>query len=164
MKTGIFALVCTASIMLASCKDNPATVTEETTVEETAPQPVATDGKQCFLNVTENNADATHIIRDSIIFEMERKGDSITGILDWKPQEKDRKIATYKGTISSSTGTVIASSQAEGMNYKEEVIFTLTDSAVAIKYGEMEEGKDGIWRYKNKNSTSEQVLNKVDCN
>ena len=164
MKTGIFALACTATLMFASCKDKATdTVTEETTVEETAPQPADITEKQCFLQVTENKADLKHVIRDSIVFEMERKGDSIWGIFHWKPQEKDKKIASYKGTISGTTGTVVANSQGEGMNYNEEVIFTLTDSAVAIKYGEMAEGKDGIWHYKDKNNTSEQVLTKVEC-
>jgi hypothetical protein len=166
MKTGIFALACTATLLLASCKDKPAdTVTEETTVEETAPQPADITEKQCFLQVTEGKAEYANnkTLHDSIIFEMERKGDSIWGIFHWKPQEKDKKIASYKGTISGTTGTVIANSHAEGMNYNEEVIFTLTDSAVAIKYGEMAEGKDGIWHYKDKNNTSEQVLTKVEC-
>ncbi|MFP9099246.1 hypothetical protein ACLI09_09345 [Flavobacterium sp. RHBU_24] len=166
MKTGILALACTA-LMLAGCKDKTTdSLTEEATVEETTPQPAVITGKQCFLQVTEGKADygGGKTIRDSIIFTIDRReGDSIWGIFHWKPQEKDKKIANYKGTLSGTTGTVIANSHAEGMVYNEEVIFTLTDSAVAIKYGEMAEGKNGIWQYKDKNKTSEQVLDKVEC-
>lgn len=161
MKTILFASAC-AAILLSGCKEKPAeVVTEETTVEETAPQPTPVNGKQCFLEVTESKDKTT---RDSIVFSIDKQvGDSIWGIFHWKPQYKDKKIASYKGTLNGTTGTVIANSLAEGMNYNEEVIFTLTDSAVAIKYGEMAEGKDKIWRYKDKNNTSEQVLDKVAC-
>ncbi|WP_116788304.1 hypothetical protein [Flavobacterium psychrotrophum] len=164
MKTKIVTLFTTIAICAISCKDKTETVVEETTVEETAPQPEAIAGEQCFLQVTENKADASHIIRDSIIFQIQqRRGDSIWGVYEWRPQEKDKKIATYKGVINGNMGTAVANSKQEGSTFNEEVIFTITDSAVAIKYGEMTESKDGILRYKNKNAAQEQILSKVDC-
>ena len=164
MKTKMITLFAAAAIMATGCKDKTETIVEETTVEETAPQPEEGVGEACFLQVTENRADANHIIRDSIIFEIQqRRGDSIWGIYEWRPQEKDKKIATYKGIINGNMGNAIANSKQEGSTFNEEVIFTLTDSAVAIKFGEMAEGKDGIMRYKNKNAAQDQVLTKVDC-
>jgi hypothetical protein len=141
-------------LLSVSCqkkKEKTETVVEDTTIVEktsTAPE------KQCYLKV---------ISKDSIIVEVERNGDSIHGIYHWKPFEKDKKISTYKGVLSGNTANVVAQSQQEGMNFKEEVIFTLTDNSLSIKSGEMIEGKDGIWKYKDKNAATEEVLNKVDC-
>lgn len=109
----------------------------------------------CYLKVVE---------KDSIIFRLEREGDSITGIFDWKPYEKDKKISTFKGVMSGNTGNAIANYQAEGMEYNEELIFTLGEDNVSVNYGVTEQGADGIWRYKDKNINSVQVLPKVDCN
>ena len=164
MKTKIITVFAAAAFITAGCKDKPETVVEETTVEEAAPQPEEAVGEQCFLQVTEGKAEGNNTIRDSIIFRIQQhRGDSIWGIYEYKPQEKDKKIATYKGVLEGNTGTVVANSIQEGMKFNEEVIFTLTDSAVAIKFGEMAEGKDGVWRYKDKNAAQEQVLNKTSC-
>ena len=58
MKIPLFAIACTAILLLSGCKDKPANiVTEEVTVEETAPQPAAIVQKQCFLQVIEAKAD-----------------------------------------------------------------------------------------------------------
>jgi len=141
-------------LLSVSCQkkeEKTETVVEDTTtVEKTSTVPE----KQCYLKV---------ISKDSIIVEVERNGDSIYGIYHWKPFEKDKKISTYKGVLSGNTANVVAQSQQEGMNFQEEVIFTLTDTSLSVKSGEMIEGKDGIWRYNDKSAVSEEVLNKVDC-
>ena len=161
-KAGI--ILC-AAILIAGCKNEnkeeieiPQETTE--TVPESAPQE-----KLCFLKVTEGKADydENKIIRDSIVFQLKRKGDSISGIFNWLPYEKDKKISTFKGTISGKTGNAIADYQAEGMKYKEELVFTLGEDQVSVMYGEMVQGDDGIWKYKNKEASSIQTLSKVDC-
>ncbi|MCW4470808.1 hypothetical protein OGH69_17685 [Flavobacterium sp. MFBS3-15] len=145
-----------AVIALASCQkkeEKTETVTtEETTV--TAPATEAVAEKECYRKV---------IAKDSIVVEIEHNGDSIHGIYHWKPYEKDKKISTYKGVTNGNTANVVAQSQQEGMNYKEEVIFAVTGNTLAVKFGEMKEDK-GIWKYKDTSKTSEQVLDKVDCN
>jgi hypothetical protein len=119
-------------------------------------------GKQCYLQATTSKSDKT--ISDSLVFTIDRhEGDSIWGEFNWKPAEKDKKLATYKGILKNNKGAVVANSNAEGMNYNEEVLFTITDTILAVAFGEMVEGKDGIWRYKDKSKTSNQVLNKVNC-
>ncbi|WP_294824060.1 hypothetical protein [uncultured Flavobacterium sp.] len=153
MKTA-FALF-TAGALMISCQKKEekteTTITEETTVTQPAPPPVAE--KECYLKV---------IAKDSIIVEIEHDGDSIHGIYHWKPFEKDKKISTYKGVMNGSTANVVAQSQQEGMNYKEEVIFTITDKTLAVKFGEMVEDK-GIWKYKDAAKASEEVLDRVAC-
>lgn len=153
MKT-TFALLAAGALIVSCQKKEEKTetiITEETTVTTPAPEPVAE--KECYLKVMN---------KDSIIVEIEHDGDSIHGIYHWKPFEKDKKISTYKGVINGSTANVVAESQQEGMNYKEEVIFTIADNTLAVKFGEMKEDK-GIWKYKDAAKTSEQVLDKVDC-
>lgn len=155
-------------LMMASCqesKQDDAKVVPQEPSSENIADAVQKNDRMCFLKVIEGKAEygTNKVIRDSIIFEIERKGDSIYGIFDWKPYEKDKKISTYKGTIKGKTGTAIASYQAEGMEYDEELVFTLGEDQVSIIYGEMAEGEDGVWKYKNKEASSTQVLDKVDC-
>lgn len=161
-------LVLSGLLFVFACKNEKKeeiTTVPQDTPEENVAEAVKKNDKMCFLKVVEGKAgyDKNKVIRDSIIFEMERTGDSIYGIFNWKPYEKDKKLSTYKGTINGKTGTTIAHYKAEGMEYDEELVFTLGEDQVSVIYGEMTEGDDGVWRYKNKEASSVQVLNKVDC-
>jgi hypothetical protein len=152
--------ICTlllAALLFVSCKketENKIEAVKDTIVKKTeAVLPV--NDSLCFLKV---------ISRDSIVIKARKYGDSISGIFKWNPYEKDKKTNTFRGHLVGNTVTAIGTTSAEGMIYKEELIFTLTDSTAAVKMGEMIEGDDGIWMYKNKNMASEQVLAKVSCN
>ena len=52
---------------------------------------------------------------------------------------------------------------AEGMENKEELIFTLQDSTASVMMDEMLQGDNGVWMYKNKKTAKSQVLKKVAC-
>jgi len=143
-----------AGILMFSCqKKEEKTVIEDTTVEAEAPVAEAPE-QMCFLNV---------VSKDSIILNVTKSGDSVIGTFKWLPVEKDKKITQFKGIISGNTVTAIGEASAEGMTNKEEFIFTIDGGQAKVKFGEMAESSDGVWRYKNKNATSDQVLNKVDC-
>jgi len=160
MKNKIIILM--AALALLSCKKD--VTIEETTVEQTAPELNSVPDKQCFLKVEESKADAQgNIIRDSVMFEIERKGDSISGTFNWKPQEKDQKLSTFKGVITGTEANAIAIAKGEGVTNKEELIFTVKDNTVSIKYGEMVKGNDGVYKYKDSNTATVQVLQRVDC-
>ncbi|WP_297332340.1 hypothetical protein [Flavobacterium sp.] len=120
--------------------------------------------KYCFLKVSpyspEYNKD--RVVNDSIVFEFEREGDSVYGVLKWLPYEKDTKRSTFRGVLKDGKGTAIAETMAEGMDYKEELHFTVEENSASIKYGAMQQDEESIWRY-DKSETSEQVLEKVDC-
>ena len=149
------AVVLMSGIVFGACqKKEETTVTEETTVEETAPEAQPVASKECYLKV---------MGKDSMMFEMERSGDNVTGVFNWVPAEKDKKMSTYTGTLKGSQGTAIAEASAEGMTNKEELHFTVNETTVAVKMGNMVEGKDGVWTYDPANPASEQVLTKVDC-
>ena len=143
-----------AGLLLFSCQKKEEKVVEETTVEAEAPATAATEEQTCYLSV---------ISKDSIVLNVTKKGDSVSGTFKWLPAEKDKKITEFKGVLNGNTVTAIGSATAEGTTNKEELIFTLDGGQAKVKFGEMTEGKDGVWVYKDKNATSEQVLNKVDC-
>lgn len=160
MKTIIIPIIALV-LSLASCKGRNA-ADERVTLEDAVPQPEAVDGYQCFMDVSEFKDPAQeYTVRDTMMFEMNRKGDSISGSFLMKPQEKDKKSYVYKGVLTGNKANVIADASAEGQTVKEELFFTITDSAVAIKLGEMQQKKDGIWYYKDKNKAGQVVLNRI---
>ncbi len=161
MKT--FAIALLAGFCLLSCKNKEE---NEVVTQDTKKQPEMVTDKICFLKVTSSSPEYNkdRMVRDSIVFEMERKGDSVFGVLNWKPYEKDKKFSTYKGTMQGNKGTAIAKSMGEGMDYKEELKFTINDDKASIQYGEMVQADNGVWIYKEGAETTVQVLDKVPCN
>ncbi|OYQ36779.1 hypothetical protein CHU92_09290 [Flavobacterium cyanobacteriorum] len=143
-------------IVAVSCKkkDEPMPAAKTPVAKENAAPAKSHNESLCFLKV---------VAKDSISLHFTKKGDSIMGTLRSVPFEKDAKQISFKGRYTGPLVTVIGNTSAEGMFYKEELIFTLTDSTVAVKFGEMIEGDDGIWMYKNKKAASEQVLAKIPC-
>ena len=145
-------LVTVSLALLYSCKEK----TDEKSTEETmnGTEVVSENGDFCYLKV---------ISRDSIILNFTRKGDSISGNFKWLPYEKDKKRSTFKGTVTRNTANATGVYQAEGMEYEEELIFTIEGNTASVKFGEMMEADNGVWKYKNINKTSTEVLNKIDC-
>ncbi|NDI99052.1 hypothetical protein GWA97_08200 [Flavobacterium sp. LaA7.5] len=160
MKT--FATALLAGLCLLSCKNKDE---KEIITEDTTEQQEMVTAKTCFLKVTTSSPEYNkdRIITDSIVFEMERKGDSVFGVLNWKPYEKDKKFSTFKGIIRGNKGTAIAESMGEGMEYKEELKFTLEGDKASIQYGEMVQGENNVWVYKEGAETAVQVLDEVPC-
>lgn len=140
-------------LLLVSCKDKIQDK-ENIPMEHNVPERLAAAGPECFLKV---------VGRDSIMFMMERDGDSVRGVFNWKPYEKDIKLHNFKGTLINGKGEAIAQVSAEGMNTTEELDFTVQDNTVTVKFGVMEQGRDGIWHYKPGEPVSEHVLPKTDC-
>jgi hypothetical protein len=168
LKMNKLLIASAALLLLAGCqkREKKDAVSVGDAVQDTIPAPENHEvfGPQCYLQVITGKGNNGKSLNDSTIFNIEKRdGDSIWGIFHWKPAEKDKKIATFKGEIKGAKGRAIANSHAEGMNYNEEVLFTLKDSTLTVKYSEMTEGKDGIWYYKDKAKLSEQVLSKVGC-
>jgi hypothetical protein len=155
MKYGI-AIMAGIMFTVIACKEKEVnkTVIEDTTIEETATVNTEPNGPECYLKV---------VGKDSMIFQMERAGDSVHGVYNWKPLEKDSKLQKFKGILVNGQAKTLAISSGEGMTNTEELNFTVANNTVAVKSGEMEEAKDGVWRYKAGTTTSDQILQKVDC-
>ena len=149
------AILTVGIFILGSCQkkeENKETVVEETTLEkvtETAPEK-----EMCFQQI---------VSRDTIMLRITRDGDNISGVYKSIPYEKDKKTNIFKGTINGNTVTAVGTVSAEGTTNQEEIIFTLEDKQASIKFGEMIEGDDGVYRYKNVNNTSPMAITKVDC-
>lgn len=154
-------LIFTASLVLLSCKKEDKTIIEQTTVEETAAD---TDVliTNCYIAVTPIQEEGK-AKNDTISLNFERKGDSITGQFKWLPYYKDKKTGTFKGIVKGNSASTILTAQGEGIINKEEFIFDIDTDKVSIKMGELAEGKDGIWHYKDKSATSENAIPKTDC-
>lgn len=136
--------------------DTPTTTTE---ITENVPK-----GKECFLKVIEGQAEGGITIRDSVSFTIEYTDtDSISGTYLWRPYEKDKKTSQYKGILHKNMGKVIATSNQEGKEFTEDLIFILKDDKLSLLFGEMTQGKDNIWHYKDTTATSSQILDKVSC-
>jgi hypothetical protein len=159
MKNKIIILA--ASLALLSCKKEEKTVIEQTTVEETAPTP-ALAGKQCYLEVTESQNEGK-TTNDSLMLNFERNGDSITGEFKWLPYYKDKKTGMFTGTVNGTTATTVLTAHGEGLTNKEEFIFDIAADKVVVKMGEMAEGKEGKWMYKDKQKASGTDIPKTDC-
>ena len=157
MKT--YASLLTCLLLLASCQEKTenteASSTSDTTANATTTTgDVAEDGEFCYLKV---------ISKDSIILRYNRNGEHVSGIFHWRPYEKDKKISSFEGTIKGNTVNAIGHYDAEGMHFKEELIFTIKDNQALVKFGEMLQGDDEVWRYKSIKNAGVQVLPKVDC-
>lgn len=148
------AILALAIVSCQKTKTEEITITETDTIVKTdTPEPVVAD-KQCFLSVTG---------KDSIVFEMERKGDSVSGIFNVLPYEKDKRISTYKGVLSGNEGNALGTYSGEGMTNVEELHFKLDGDKVIVDFGQTEQGKDGIWRYKKGEKRYEHIIPKADC-
>ena len=153
-----YIIIVASVFLLASCQkkeEKTETVNTDTVINDTVVTKSDSDGEYCFRKV---------IKQDSVILNFTRKGDKVEGIFHWKPYEKDKKIASFTGTMDGHTANTIGEYDAEGTHFKEELVFMLDDDNHAlIRFGEMHEGKDGIWRYRNKENAGVQVLPKVQC-
>ena len=127
--------------------------TIETTLESKNPIET-TSGEMCFRQV---------VSKDTISLSLKRDGETISGTYKSIPYEKDKRTIVFKGTINNNTVTATGTAVGEGQTQEEEFIFTLENNQAGIKYGEMIEGDDGVYRYKNKNTATSLYLNKVDC-
>ena len=145
-------------LFIASCQkkaENTDATIDTTSVISNSPEGIQTeDGEFCYIKV---------ISKDSIILRYNRNGEHVSGIFHWRPYEKDKKISSFEGTIKGNTVNAIGHYDAEGMHYKEELIFTLENDQASVKFGEMLQGDDDVWRYKSIRNAGVQVLPKADC-
>lgn len=154
----VIATTCILALATISCqktKTEETTITKTGTIEKTETLETAIAGKQCYLSVTG---------KDSIVFEMEHKGDSVHGIFNVLPYEKDKRRSTFKGVLNGNSGIALGRYSAEGMDYTEELHFTVSDSTVSVNFGPTKQGKDGIYRYVNKDDKKYMhLIPKTDC-
>jgi len=152
-------LLAIGSLLTISCqkkeeKTETDTVTTEIKTETEKPSETITDGKMCFLQI---------VSKDTISLTIDKKGNDITGTYKSVPYEKDRRTITFEGSLNGDTVTAVGTAMGEGQTQKEEIIFTLENNQAGIKFGEMIQGDDGVYRYKNKNTATPLYVQKTEC-
>lgn len=148
-----YALFCVFFFLLSSCSENKHNDNEESTIED---EEISRD--LCFLQVTIGeprivDQDTIPGATDSLSIQLHIEQDSVTGILDWLPEEKDKMKGSLKGKIAGNIIEAIYTYEAEGTTAKEEKIFKIQDNHIQMKVGELEE-KQGVWVLKNKDSAA----------
>ena len=121
----------------------------------------------CFLKVTQGELvftenDEVHTLIDSLVMNLNIKNDSVTGIVEWIPEQKDKIVGTLTGTIQDDVITAMYSSVANRIPTKQEKILKLDSDKIWIKAGAVEL-RDGIWVLKDKNAAFSESIPKTLC-
>lgn len=108
---------------------------------------------------------------DRAWIRLELVGSAVTGEFNNYPAEKDSKVGSFSGTVSaldqtsmSRTASVIWNTSGEGMQAKEELLISFGDGSAQAAFGEMVQGANGVYVYKDKATVTYQGdLSQVDC-
>lgn len=131
---------------------------ENTTDQTTSvPETKAITDTYCFRQLSSNGS-----VTDSLFIQLTVNGDSITGIWNWLPAEKDKMVGTLAGTIHNNEAKTIYTYTAEGQTAKEEKLFKIDGDTLRIKNGELEE-RNGVWMLKNETIPYNESVPRVDC-
>lgn len=139
-----------------SCNTKNGNNTQNTaTATANVSSPAITDF--CFLKA--ENKDTTQI-------NLHIKDNTVTGIMNWIPYEKDGARGTLKGTKNANGELELLYDYIiEGSKQTETKIMKIEGDQLLVKIGELEDPKnDGNLRYKNANTaTYTETLSKVAC-
>src|SRR6478736_9242306 len=121
----------------------------------------------CFLKITQGELvftenDEVHTLIDSLVMNLNIKNDSVTGVIEWIPEQKDKITGTLVGAIQDDVITAMYSSVANGIPTKEEKILKLDSDKIWIRAGAVEL-RDGIWVLKDKNAAFSESISKSLC-
>ena len=88
------------------------------------------DGHSCYI---------AQISRDSVLLELDLKGDSAFGKLEFRMFEKDQSIGTFSGKLSGDTLLILYTFQSEGMQSQSEMAFLRKGDDLIQGYSPMEQ-------------------------
>lgn len=130
----------------------------EKAAENTPDKPVATSRTYCFQKLTQNGG-----ITDSLYVHLSIADDSVTGVWNWLPAEKDKMTGTLQGTIHDNVVKAIYTYHAEGQIAKEEKIFKVDGDTLRVKNGALEE-RDGVWVLRDAGAAVyTETIPRIDC-
>lgn len=144
-------------LLLGACQkkeEKTEDVANEKAVTETTKEEISENTEMCFMQV---------VSKDTLLLTVIKKGDDVSGTYRSAPYEKDKKTNVFNGTLSGNTITAVGTALGEGTTVQEEIIITLENDQAGIKFGEMIEGDDGVYRYKNIKSATSLFIKRVDC-
>jgi len=110
-------------------------------------------------------------IKDTMWLRMDMKGGQIYGDFANLPAEKDSKVGSFNGVvgpleqdIAGRTAHVTWKAFAEGTEVLEELIIQFGEGSAVTFWGEMVEGGEGVYVYKDLNNlTPSETMSQIDC-
>jgi hypothetical protein len=157
----IVVLVIAGFIFSVSRESKP--IVDIPTIPETQTQPTAL----CYYR-SDKTASGLY---DRAWIRLMLQGTAVTGEFNNYPAEKDSKVGSFTGTVSaldqmsmSRTASVVWNTKAEGMEAKEELLILFGDGSAQAAFGEMVQGANGVYVYKDKTAVTYQGnLSQIDC-
>jgi hypothetical protein len=142
------------TILCVSCARKEKATDQNTGIPQVTDAPAT----YCFRQLSSNAG-----LTDSLYIQLTINGDSVTGIWNWLPAEKDKMVGTLAGTIHNNEARTIYTYTAEGQTSKEEKLLKIDGDTLRFKTGEMEQ-RNGIWILRNAETTAyNESLPRVDC-
>lgn len=147
----VFAILVFVVVKMGSKVEPVSTVNE--TPEAQEPSDVKWPIELCFAKFGALNENG---FADNYTLRMSLNKENVTGELNFIPAEKDRKTGEIQGTVGPVDKMMMARTAdlwwftfAEGMSAKEQLKIIFGEGTASIGFGEMVEGEDGAYVYKN---------------
>lgn len=158
MKKFPFLLSISILFLATACQNKQQSTDNQEDRPTTIPVEPATitDGTYCFER--REGADVTEV-------KLNLNGDTVTGEMNWIPNEKDGARGTLAGTRSGDEIMAIWSYTIEGSAQTEEVIFKIEGDQLLRKVGELEDPNfDGNLKLKDPAAaTFSETFEQVPC-
>ncbi|TMI61240.1 MAG: hypothetical protein E6H07_20010 [Bacteroidetes bacterium] len=158
MKT-FFILTIVSAVFFACNNDSKQTATEVSTGDSAKPEPemkIQIPNMTCYTYVSG---------KDTIKLKLEKFPNTVTGMLAYLFNEKDKSKGTIDGVMRGDTLVADYTFISEGKSSIRQVVFMVKDSIVTEGYGPQEE-KNGRMFFKNVNDVdfSKGIkMQKIQC-
>ncbi len=148
-------------------KQIPLTVVPDQT-GETLGDTVTVGKEYCYFQETKGKETSDYLFT-SIVYDSK---DTVHGVMNWLPGEKDSLVGEYTGTVTTNTKdadfpkkiTILYTSTGEGMVATQEEMFIVGKTGLKQGIGEKYEDMNGMYRFKNGESVIyENFVPAVDC-
>ncbi len=138
-------------------------------IPNTQEQKEPEDSKRvCYYKETEGEGNSDFAFT-SIVYA---DGNSVSGVINWIPGEKDSLVGSYIGTIEDNADIpdyskklkILYTAEGEGIRNIQEEILIISKDSIKTGIGEKYEDKSGVYRFKDSSKlTYENSLPQVDC-
>lgn len=154
--------------MIAVTVVEPPAKTNTTPVVSTTP----TQKQFCYFNTIEDLQNKNETVAQFASINYDKNG-AVSGIINYMPTARDSTVGDYNGTITESSidpaypsmMNVIYTAMGDGVTVKQQQIFLVGPTGIKQASGEIAEGKDRVYRYKDvtKLTYKNPPMPVVDC-
>lgn len=145
-------------------------VVEPSTQTQTTTTP--TQKQFCYFNTIDDLQNKNETVAQFASINYDKSG-AVSGIINYMPTARDSTVGDYSGTIAESTidpaypkmMDVIYTAMGDGVTVKQQQIFLVAPTGIKQASGEIAEGKDHVYRYKDvtKLTYKNPAIPVVDC-